>query len=220
MRRALLLCLVVTGLAAAPAGAFTAADACDNLQSCQLQTGPWVVVPALNGTQYGEGNFFIQCPQLLLAADTSYNATGAVYSVTTAAEPAAPELAIFRFFVAFNGFSAAFSYQPGVGCTPYTFTSGQTVRRAGVPGGLVTRVSVVHPSSTLSFANRCTGGKRFLGDGAGVAFKTKRPPTRQEMREVRVVHTHGRKSGHIRVTVGPHVGDHESVVVQVQKRCA
>jgi hypothetical protein len=105
-----------------------------------------------------------------------------------------------------------------VGCTPYQFIGSQATV-SGLRGGLVTRTAVVRPSKTLDFTNRCAGGKRFLGDGAGVAFKTRRPPTRQEMREVRLVHTRARTSGHIRVTVGPHVADHESVVVQVQKRC-
>jgi hypothetical protein len=225
VRRALLLAVLtpVLALAAtAPVGAFTAADACDNLQSCTLVTGPWVVVPAATSNQYGEGAWFAQCPELLLAADVSYTGTGTVFAVTTIADPPLQQLPIYRVFYGFNGFSAAYSFQPGAGCTPYQFTGSTSSARAA---GLVavrqfsTREVAVRPSRTLNLTNRCSGGKRLTSEGAAVAFKTRRRPTRQEMNEVRLTHTRTRTGGRIRVTVGPHVGDHETVVVQLHKRC-
>jgi hypothetical protein len=222
VRRTLLLAALVLGIAAAPAGAFTAADACDNLQSCTLVTGPWVVVPAATSNQYGEGAWFGQCPALLLAADVSYSATGTVFAVTTIADPPLSQLPIYRVFYGFNGFSTAYSYQPGVGCTPYQFTgSTSSARAAGIAAArqFSTREVVVRPSRTLTATNRCSGGKRLSTEGGGVAFETRRRPTRQELREVRITHPRTRTQGRIRVTVGPHVGDHERVVVQLHKRC-
>jgi hypothetical protein len=217
--RTSLVVLAVFALSLVAAPSASATIECQGVPSCTSVAGPWVATQTEIVNAFS-GSWGMNCPNGGSVGGTDWTASISQFDMIVSLEQGSGFPIVGTGAAIFIGFSdrgKAQSYQPFVGCS----SGGARSAGFGAANGTKRRV-VEHglrPNRFRVVTHRCAPGERLVGSRAGVGFFKKRPPTAQELSEISLSRVH--RSGAVRVTVstGPHVGDDETVHLQVQAIC-
>jgi hypothetical protein len=79
--------------------------------------------------------------------------------------------------------------------------------------------SLIHPSRVATELHWCRAGERLINPRVSLQWYTKKPPSVREMRELTEKQWVKGNTLYARVSSGPHVGDNETVKVQLHADC-
>jgi hypothetical protein len=185
-------------LGASSAGA---TNECRSLQVCVPVAGPWVVVPAANGTPRPHVEFQLSCPRGYVVGGLDAELGDPAIDISFQAllgSPVNPGISTTgaAVFVASNVRPQArvSSFRPHIGCIPSS-GGGRRVpalARAVAPGHPATRrvwtVKVIAGTS-WTVTRRCAPGETLTAATHAVGFYTRQPPTAVTMRAVVASHS-------------------------------
>jgi hypothetical protein len=196
VRRALVALAVTAAIVAAGAGPARATSECKGFQVCVRLAGPWVVVPAAQGTQRPRVEFQVTCPRGFIVGGLDAELSDRAIDIAFLAKigsPVNPGISTSRaavFVATYTGATPRVAtFRPHVGCIPTSGGSGGPVpfRRASAlapsafPPGQPTirRASTLRlrPDATQTAARGCARNERLLRGWHAVGFYTARAPS-------------------------------------------
>jgi hypothetical protein len=191
-RRALVLCGLVAGLAAAAVpGTAVAADECNGIPRCIPVEGPWVSVPAT-----GETKFMLQCPQGrgIIAGTDGVGSTpdvratfDAILGAPVAFGRSTSTSALFR---AVSAHHRSGLFKPFIGCIPAPSGVRNTIATKASPLGAPLDLRSVTLKLTPGFQRTvtlaCPNGEALVDSWNATAFGTVSPPSPALASAVRV----------------------------------
>ena len=208
----------------APAGDRSAArlqgratEPCQTVEPCIAVDGPWVTAPS-NGLSI----YTLSCPAGRFAVGSDAGFRGVIYPVAIETGGGLVAGRVDEFV--FGALSLPFSvtYQPAVGCSaPGAALPSLARATAARPRYRVrTRTVRVRPGAAVRVRLGCARGRRLMHSGSGVAFFTRRPPSRQVIRALEHRHRRAGRLTRTLVVAPAGVGNDERVELQVTAICA
>jgi len=228
VRRLLLFALGYAALAAGAAAPAGAGSECEGLPACIRVVGPWVQVPAGSAPTY----YRLSCPgpgQTIGGLDADKSGRVEVTFLGARGGPISPGVTVGRQAVFVgrpaNGLA---TFRPLLGCIPASgggarsrtvYEPPRSTYAAVEP--VLRRVKTVRVTGALeqNVSHGCRAGERLLSFSSAVAFRTVKPPTREQL--ATVVATAGRSGTRItvRIHTDPELGGLRAEV-QVHALCA
>jgi hypothetical protein len=180
--------LLLAAVAARVDVASSATSECRGFLTCVPVAGPWVVLPASQGTQRPQVQFQLTCPKGFIVggvdAELSDRAID-VWILGATGSPISPGRTTSRsvvFVATYVGSGArAPTFRPHAGCIPgggggrRTPTAYSAVFPPGKP--TVRRVRTIRVNLERSYAARCRSGERLVAAYSARGFRTAKPPT-------------------------------------------
>jgi hypothetical protein len=210
----LVMAVAAVAARAAPAGA---TNECKGLQVCVRVAGPWVVVPAAQGSARPSVEFQLSCPRGFIVGGLDAELSDRVIDVSFVAKigsPVNPGISTSRaavFVATYTGGSPrASTFRPHIGCIPTSGGGGGPVpyrttalASAAFPPGQPTsrrvRTLRLHAGATQTAVRACAGGERLVHGWHAVGFYTAGAPTADLVRSV--VARHNVSRGRVTATV-------------------
>jgi hypothetical protein len=206
----------VAACVAAGAGPAHATNECKGLQVCVRVAGPWVVVPAAQGSARGSVEFQLSCPRGFIVGGLDAELSDRAIDVSFAAKlgsPVNPGISTSRaavFVATYTGASPrTATFRPHIGCIPTSGGGGGPVpyratalAPAAFPPGQPTirrvRTLRLRASATQRAVRACAGSERLVRGWHAVGFYTEGAPASDLVRSVVAKRTLSR--GHVDVT--------------------
>ena len=238
MRRALIVLVLGGAVAAAGAGPARATNECRGFQVCVRVAGPWVVVPAAQGSQRSSVEFQLSCPRGFIVGGLDAELSDRAIDVAFVAKlgsPVNPGISTSRaavFIGTYTGGSRRVAtFRPHIGCIPASGSGGGPVpfraptalAPTAFPPGQPTirrvRMLRLRADATQTAVRGCAGSERLVRGWHAVGFYTASAPGADLVGSVAATRT----VGHGRVTVTARSGGGVRgvrAVVQVGAVCA
>ena len=212
-RCAVAFCAVVASFAAT-AGSAGATNECKGFQVCVPVAGPWVVVPAAQGSARRSVEFQLSCPRGFIVGGLDAELSDRAIDLSFVAKigsPVNPGISTSRaavFVGTYTGSSPRVAtFRPHIGCIPTSGGGGGPVpyrlARAAFPPGQPTtrrvRTLRLRPGATQTAARGCAGSERLVRGWHALGFYTARAPGPDLVTSVVAAHTVAR--GRVTATV-------------------
>jgi hypothetical protein len=194
VKRCLVVLLACVAAVAATAGPARATNECKGLQVCVRVAGPWVVVPAAQGSARQSVEFQLSCPRGFIVGGLDAELSDRAIDISFVAKlgsPVNPGISTSRaavFVATYTGGSPRVAtFRPHIGCIPASGGSGGPVPyRASAlapsafpPGQPTTRrvrTLRLRANATQTAVRACAGGERLVRGWHAVGFYTARAP--------------------------------------------
>jgi len=195
VRRVLVAVAVAAATVAAGAGPARATNECKGFQVCVRVAGPWVVVPAGQGSQRPRVEFQLTCPRGFIVGGLDAELSDRAIDISFLAKlgsPVNPGISTSRaavFVASFTGDAPRVAtFRPHIGCIPTSGGSGGPVpyRRANAlattafPPGQPTirraRTLRLRANATQTAVRGCAGNERLVRGWHAVGFYTAAAP--------------------------------------------
>jgi len=199
-----LACLAVFAASAAPAHA---TNECKGLQVCVRVAGPWVVVPAAQGSARQSVEFQLSCPRGFVVGGLDAELSDRAIDISFVAKlgsPVNPGISTSRaavFVATYTGGSPRVAtFRPHIGCVPTSGGGGGPVPyratalapSAFPPGQPTTRrvrTLRLRANATQTAVRACAGGERLVRGWHAVGFYTAAAPSANLVRSVATLRT-------------------------------
>jgi hypothetical protein len=195
VRRALVALTITAAVVAAGAGPARATNECKGFQVCVRLAGPWVVVPAVQGSQRPRVEFQLTCPRGFIVGGLDAELSDRAIDVAFLAKlgsPVNPGISTSRaavFVATYTGAAPRVAtFRPHVGCIPTSgggggpvpFRAPSALAPSAFPPGQPTirraRTLRLRPNATQTAARGCARGERLVRGWHAVGFYTARAP--------------------------------------------
>jgi hypothetical protein len=194
-----LACVAALSATAAPA---RATNECKGLQVCVRVAGPWVVVPAAQGSVRQSVEFQLSCPRGFIVGGLDAELSDRAIDISFVAKigsPVNPGISTSRaavFVATYTGGSPRIAtFRPHIGCVPASGGGGGPVPyRASAPApsafppGQPTtrrvRTLRLRANATQTAVRACAGGERLVRGWHAVGFYTARAPGADLVRSI------------------------------------
>jgi hypothetical protein len=194
--------LACVAAVAASAGPARATNECKGLQVCVRVAGPWVVVPAEQGSARQSVEFQLSCPRGFIVGGLDAELSDRAIDVSFVAKvgsPVNPGISTSRaavFVATYTGASPRVAtFRPHLGCIPASgggsgpvpYRSSALAPAAFPPGQPTTRrvrILRLRANATQTAVRACAGGERLVRGWHAVAFYTARAPGADLVRSV------------------------------------
>ena len=190
---------------------------CQTVEPCTPVVGPWVTAPS-NGLSI----YTVSCSAGQFAVGSDAGFPGAIYPVAIETGGGLVAGRVDEFVFGVLSVPLSVTYQPAVGCSapgaalPSLARAAAARRRYRVR----TRTVRVRPGAAVRVRLGCARGRRLVHSGSGVAFFTRRPPSRRVIRALEHRHRRAGRLTRTLVVAPAGVGDDERVELQVTAICA
>jgi hypothetical protein len=202
VKRWLVLPLVCVAAVAASAGPARATNECKGLQVCVRVAGPWVVVPAVQGSTRQSVEFQLSCPRGFVVGGLDAELSDRAIDISFFAKlgsPVNPGISTSRaavFVATYTGASPRVAtFRPHIGCVPTSGGGGGPVPyratalapSAFPPGQPTTRrvrMLRLRANATQTAVRACAGSERLVRGWHAVGFYTASPPSADLVRGV------------------------------------
>jgi hypothetical protein len=237
VRRCLVVFATAAACVAASASPASATNECKGLQVCVRVAGPWVVVPAAQGSARGSVEFLLSCPRGFVVGGLDAELSDRAIDVSFVAKigsPVNPGISTSRaavFVATYTGASPRIAtFRPHIGCIPTSGGGGGPVpdrasalAPAAFPPGQPTirrvRTLRLRANATQRAVRACAGSERLVRGWHAVGFYTDGAPAADLVRSV--VATHTVSSGRVNVTTSAGAAIRGTrAIVQVGAICA
>jgi hypothetical protein len=195
VRRWLVVPLVCVAAVAATAGPAGATNECKGLQVCVRVAGPWVVVPAAQGSARPSVEFQLSCPRGFVVGGLDAELSDRAIDISFFAKlgsPVNPGISTSRaavFVATYTGGSPrAVTFRPHIGCVPTSGGGGgpvpyrtTAVAPSAFPPGQPTtrrvRTLRLRANATQTAVRACAAGERLMRGWHAVGFYTGSAPS-------------------------------------------
>jgi hypothetical protein len=230
VRALALLTIAVIAVLALGAGSAGAARECEGLQVCVPIAGPWVAVPAAQGTTRPQVEYQLSCPRGYIVggvdAELSQRAIDVGF-LGRLGSPVNPGITTARAVVFVGSYVGAAprapTFRPHIGCMPARgggsrVPTSTTAFRPGEPTIRRVRTVRVRPGEATVVA-RCARGERLVAGTHAFGFYMRKPPSASLVSSVSGSRSVSGSSVVVRVRGDAELGDVRAVV-QVQAVCS
>jgi len=217
VRRSFAVLAVVVAGVAAGAGPARATNECKGLQVCVRVAGPWVVVPAAQGSARSSVEFQLSCPRGFIVGGLDAELSDRAIDLSFIAKigsPVNPGISTSRaavFVATYTGASPRVAtFRPHIGCIPTSGGGGGVVpyrttglAAAAFPPGEPTarrvRTLRLRAGAAQTAVRACAGGERLVHGWHAVGFYTAGAPSSDLVGSVVAAHSVSR--GRVTATV-------------------